>query len=192
MGGHSQEPQCVCPTQESVCATDRRTYKNICRLQEAARTRRRVVLSLAHTGPCQQAPVLLSSPRDVVAVIGHSVILGCEVSAQPMAEIEWRKEGVDRPLPGEHGHIVVQSRGGPQRHHMTGWLQIYQVKRGDAGLYTCRAWNMLGEVSGSARLHVISPDSPLRSEVNNHVVGVFDESDDEDDPRREGPSGSHE
>ncbi|XP_075704705.1 kazal-type serine protease inhibitor domain-containing protein 1-like [Rhinoderma darwinii] len=192
MAGHSNEPQCVCPTQESVCGTDRRTYKNICRLLEAARTRRRIVLNLAHTGPCQEAPILLSSPRDTVAVIGQSVILGCEVSAQPIAEMEWRKEGMERPLPGEQSHIIVQSRGGPQRRQVTGWLQIHQVKQRDDGLYTCRAWNMFGEVSGSGRLRVISPDSPLASEVTHHLVGVFDVSDDEDDPSREGPSGSHE
>lgn len=135
---------------------------------------------------------MLSSPRDTVAVIGQSVILGCEVSAQPVAEIEWRKEGIENPLPGEHGHIIIQSRGGPQRHQVTGWLQIHQVKKRDAGFYTCRAWNMFGEVSSSARLRVIPSDSPLTSEVTHHLVGVFDVSDDEDDLFREGPSGSQE
>ncbi|XP_069833159.1 kazal-type serine protease inhibitor domain-containing protein 1-like [Dendropsophus ebraccatus] len=191
VAGYSEEPQCVCPTQENVCGTDRKTYKNICRLQDAVRTRKRV-LSLAHTGPCQEAPLLISSPRDTVAVVGRSVLLGCEVSAQPTAEIEWRKEGMDRPLPGDHSHVIVQSRGGPQRHLGTGWLQIHQVKQRDAGLYTCRAWNMFGEVSGSARLHIIPPDSPQASQVTHHLVGVFDVSDDEDDLSREGPSGSHE
>ncbi|KAM4053829.1 kazal-type serine protease inhibitor domain-containing protein 1-like [Anomaloglossus baeobatrachus] len=192
MAGNSDGPQCVCNNQESVCGTDRRTYKNICRLHEAARIRRRIALSLAHAGLCQEAPVLLTSHRDTVAVIGQSLILGCEVSAQPLAEMEWRKEGVEKALPGEHGHIIVQSRGGTQRHQVTGWLQIHQVKQRDAGLYTCRAWNMFGEVSSSARLTVIPQDSPLASEVNHHLVGVFDVSDDEDDLSREGPSGSHE
>ncbi|KAM3910249.1 kazal-type serine protease inhibitor domain-containing protein 1-like [Leptodactylus fuscus] len=192
VAGHGPEPQCVCPSQDSVCGTDRRTYKNICRLQEVAQTRRRKVLSLAHTGACREAPILLSSPGDMVVVIGQSVLLGCEVSAQPIAEIEWRKDGVERALSGEHRHIIIQSRGGPQRHQVNSWLQIHQVQQRDAGVYTCRAWNVFGEVSSSARLRVISQDSPLASEVSHHLVGVFDVSDDEDDPTREGPSGSHE
>ncbi|XP_075035253.1 kazal-type serine protease inhibitor domain-containing protein 1-like [Mixophyes fleayi] len=190
--GHSEEPQCVCPTQDSVCGTDRRTYKNICRFQEAVRMRRRTVLGLAHTGPCQEAPVLLSAPRDMVAVVGHSVILGCEVSAQPVAELEWTKDGTKRPVQGDNRNVIVQSRGGPQRHQVTGWLQINHVTQRDAGLYTCQAWNIFGQVSSSARLHVITPDSPLASEVFQHLVGVFDVTDDEDDSVREGSSGSHE
>ncbi|KAG9462057.1 hypothetical protein GDO78_014985, partial [Eleutherodactylus coqui] len=138
------------------------------------------------------APLLLGSPRDTVAVIGQSVILGCEVSAQPIAEMKWRKEGMVEALPGKHRNIIVQSRGGPQRHQVIGWLQIQEVRQRDAGVYICQAWNMYGEVSGSARLRIISADSPLASEVTHHLVGVFDVSDDEDDSPREGPSGSHE
>ncbi|XP_018431400.1 PREDICTED: kazal-type serine protease inhibitor domain-containing protein 1-like, partial [Nanorana parkeri] len=155
--GHSEEPQCVCPSQESMCGTDRRTYKNICRLQEAARTRRRTVLNVHHPGPCREAPVLLSSPRDTDAVIGQTVILGCEVSAQPVAELEWRKDGIEGPLPGDSGHIIVQSRGGPHRHHVTGWLQIHNVRQRDAGTYTCHGRNVYGEVAASSQLSVISP-----------------------------------
>ncbi|XP_077335356.1 kazal-type serine protease inhibitor domain-containing protein 1-like [Lithobates pipiens] len=189
--GQSEEPHCVCPSQENVCGTDRRTYKNICRLQEAARTRLRTELKVQHTGPCQEAPRLLSSLQDTAAVIGHTVILGCEVAAQPMAELEWRKEGIEGPLPGDSGHIIVQSRGGPQRHHVTGWLQIHNVRQRDAGSYTCHGRNMYGEVTTTARLTLISPDSPLAPEVSRHLVGVFDMTDDEDD-LGEGPSGSHE
>ncbi|XP_063807726.1 kazal-type serine protease inhibitor domain-containing protein 1-like [Pseudophryne corroboree] len=190
--GHSEEPQCVCSTQESVCGTDRRTYRNLCRLQEAARMKRRVTLRLAHRGPCQEAPVLLSSPRDAVAVAGQTVILGCEVSAQPIAELQWKKDGAEVPLPGDKRHVIVQSRAGPQRHQVTGWLQITHVRLRDAGFYTCQAWNMFGEVSASAKLRVIPPDSPLASEVSPHLVGVFDVTDDEDDLSSEGSSGSHE
>ncbi|KAM9330221.1 kazal-type serine protease inhibitor domain-containing protein 1-like [Gastrophryne carolinensis] len=185
-----QEPHCICPSQENVCGTDRRTYKNICRLQEAARTRRRTALTMAHTGPCQEAPVFLNVPRDTVAVVGQSVILGCEVSAQPVADLEWWKEGVDRALPGDSGHIIVQSRGGPQRHQVTGWLQIHNVRQRDAGLYICRARNVYGVETTSARLTIILPDSPQASDVSGQLIGVFDVTDDEDDLPREG-SGSH-
>ncbi|KAM4687209.1 kazal-type serine protease inhibitor domain-containing protein 1-like [Rhinophrynus dorsalis] len=189
--GHSEEPQCVCTMQESVCGTDRRTYRNRCRLQEAAMSKRRTELHMVHTGPCQQAPSLLSSPRDTVALTGQSVILGCEVSGQPLAELEWKKEGSEGTLPGESSHMIVQTRGGPQRHQVTGWLQIHRVREGDAGLYICRAWNSFGEVSASAKLKVIAQDSPLASEVFSQRVGVFDVTDDDDDDDRslEGSSG---
>ncbi|XP_072263103.1 kazal-type serine protease inhibitor domain-containing protein 1-like [Pyxicephalus adspersus] len=170
--GHSEEPQCVCPSQGSVCGTDRRTYKNICRLQEAARTKRRTVLNVKHTGPCQEAPVLLSSLQDIIAVIGQTVILGCEVSAQPMADLEWRKEEIKGPLPGDSGHIIVQSRGGPQRHQVTGWLQIHNVRQRDAGLYTCHGRNRFGEVSTSARLSVISPGCSVNTSIDPELCSV--------------------
>ncbi|KAM4709705.1 kazal-type serine protease inhibitor domain-containing protein 1-like [Discoglossus pictus] len=189
--GHSEEPQCVCATQEAVCGTDRRTYRNMCRLQEAARTKRRVHLGLAHKGPCQEAPIIIGAPRDMLAVIGQSIILGCEVSAQPLAEMEWRKQGREGALPGESGHIIVQSRGGPQRHQVTGWLQIHRVRHRDTGVYECRAWNIYGEVSATARLTVISADSPLASEASDRLFGVFDQTNDDDDDYDEGSSGAH-
>ncbi|XP_053556350.1 kazal-type serine protease inhibitor domain-containing protein 1-like [Bombina bombina] len=192
--GHSDEPQCVCINQESVCGTDRRTYKNLCRLQEAARTKKRLQLAVAHIGPCQEAPVFLGAPRAMLALNGQSIILGCEVSAQPLAEIAWRKEGTEGALPGESRHIIVQSRGGPQRHRVTGWLQIHRVRQRDAGVYVCHAWNVLGEISAPARLTVVPHDSPLAFEAADLHFGVFDVADDEEiyddeDKSREGPSG---
>ncbi|XP_018098407.1 kazal-type serine protease inhibitor domain-containing protein 1 isoform X1 [Xenopus laevis] len=190
-GHHVNEPQCVCSSQESVCGTDRRTYRNVCRMQEAARTRRRAQLTLAHVGPCKEAPALLTAPQETVALVGQRVILGCEVTAQPLAELEWRKEGTEGALPGKSSHIIVQTRGGPHRTQVTGWLQIHQVREEDVGLYMCHAWNAFGEVTALARLKVISPaDSAQAPEVN----GELDVTDDEDayEQSREGPSGSHE
>ncbi|XP_063315801.1 kazal-type serine protease inhibitor domain-containing protein 1-like [Pelobates fuscus] len=192
--GQNTEGQCVCLTQESVCGTDRRTYKNSCRLREAANTKWRKDLRINHTGPCREAPVVLSGPQDTLVLAGQSVILGCEVTAQPLAELEWKKEGTEGALPGHNSHMVVQTHGGPQRHLVTGWLQIHWVRASDAGLYTCKAWNQLGNISASATLTVIPSDSLRNEEVPAYRVGIFDLSDDEDDygKYREGPSGSYE
>lgn len=35
-------------------------------------------------------------------------MFGCEVFAYPMATIEWRKDGLDIPLPGDDPHVSVQ------------------------------------------------------------------------------------
>lgn len=35
-------------------------------------------------------------------------MFGCEVFAYPMATIEWRKDGLDNPLPGDDPHVSVQ------------------------------------------------------------------------------------
>ncbi|XP_068104014.1 kazal-type serine protease inhibitor domain-containing protein 1-like [Hyperolius riggenbachi] len=186
-----QKPLCVCPSQEPVCGSDRRTYKNICRLHEAIRSKRRAVLSVAHTGLCQEAPVLVSSPQDMVAMVGQTVVFGCDVLGQPIPDLHWRKDGIDRPLPGKSSHIIVQSWGGPQRNQVSSWLQIHNVHPRDAGLYTCHAQNANGELSISAQLSVTSSDFSQASDVSEHLFGVFDTIDDEDFSR-EGASGSHE
>ncbi|KAM8939641.1 kazal-type serine protease inhibitor domain-containing protein 1-like [Pelodytes ibericus] len=188
--GHSREPHCVCTSQENVCGTDRRTYRNLCRLREAARIRWRTGLKANHTGACRQPPALLSGPRDMVALVGQSVILGCEVSGQPAAELEWWKEGTEGPLPGQSIHMIVQTHGGPQRHPVTGWLHIHRIRKSDAGLYTCYAWNHLGKVTASATVRVLSPDSQQASELYEYDDGMLAMLDDEDN--QDGPSGSNE
>ncbi|MGH0128807.1 UNVERIFIED_CONTAM: hypothetical protein FKN15_052138 [Acipenser sinensis] len=128
-----------------------------------------------------RAPFIATPPRDIVNVEGSDVIFGCEVSSFPMAIVEWRKEGNSIFLPADDSHMAVQARGGPQRFELTGWLQIQRVQKEDEGMYTCCAKNEFGEVSASARLQVINPDSPLASKVKPFKTGVYDITDDEED-----------
>uniref|UniRef100_UPI00398E7464 kazal-type serine protease inhibitor domain-containing protein 1-like n=1 Tax=Pristiophorus japonicus TaxID=55135 RepID=UPI00398E7464 len=166
--GEIPEPQCTCRSQESVCGSNGKTYSNICRFKEAFHSNRHHNLSLAHSGPCETAPWIATPPRDVHNVTGNDIIFGCEVSAYPMALLEWRKKGNDNFLPGDDAHISIQARGGPERHGITGWLQIQGLKKSDEGIYTCYTRNKYGEAFASASLSVYDPDSPLAVKMSLH------------------------
>uniref|UniRef100_A0AAY4DAL5 Kazal-type serine protease inhibitor domain-containing protein 1 n=1 Tax=Denticeps clupeoides TaxID=299321 RepID=A0AAY4DAL5_9TELE len=148
------EPRCVCVEQEPLCASDGRTYMNVCRFQEAAFSSPGLNVS---AGPCKTVPVIKVPPRGHVNVTGSSVVLLCEVFAFPMALVEWRKEGSDVVLPGDDPHISVQSRGGPQKYELSSWLQIEEAGPADSGTYRCTARNRLGSVSAAAPLRVLPP-----------------------------------
>uniref|UniRef100_G3STS2 Kazal type serine peptidase inhibitor domain 1 n=1 Tax=Loxodonta africana TaxID=9785 RepID=G3STS2_LOXAF len=156
--GEVPEPLCACRSQRPLCGSDGRTYEQICRLQEAARGRPDANLTVAHPGPCESEPQIVSHPHDIWNVTGQDVIFGCEVFAYPMASVEWRKDGLDIQLPGDDPHISVQFRGGPQRFEVTGWLQIQAVRPSDEGTYRCLARNALGQVEALASLTVLTPD----------------------------------
>ncbi|XP_048191166.1 kazal-type serine protease inhibitor domain-containing protein 1 isoform X2 [Perognathus longimembris pacificus] len=156
--GEVPEPWCACRSQSPLCGSDGRTYAQICRLQEAARARPDANLTVAHPGPCESEPKIVSQPRDIWNVTGQDVIFGCEVFAYPMASIEWRKDSVDIQLPGDDPHISVQFRGGPQRFEVTGWLQIQAIRLGDEGTYRCIARNARGQAEASASLIVLTPE----------------------------------
>uniref|UniRef100_A0A4W3H994 Kazal type serine peptidase inhibitor domain 1 n=1 Tax=Callorhinchus milii TaxID=7868 RepID=A0A4W3H994_CALMI len=163
--GHVPEPQCVCSSPEAVCGSDNNTYPHVCSFQEAVNTNSSTNLTLAHSGPCQAVPQIVSPPYDVWNVTGEDVIFGCEVFAYPMASIEWWKDGAETFLPGDDPHISIQARGGPRRYAVSGWLQIQGIRSSDGGQYQCRARNQLGEASATARL-----TSPLNSHTLRHSL----------------------
>ncbi|XP_059803186.1 kazal-type serine protease inhibitor domain-containing protein 1-like [Hypanus sabinus] len=156
--GEIPEPQCVCRSNQAVCGSNGQTYPHICRFQEVARANQTVNLSLAHEGPCEAVPQIISPPFSIWNTTGEDVIFGCEIFAYPMAAIEWRKEGLESFLPGDDPQISVQFRGGPMKYEVTGWLQIQGIRTSDSGTYRCCARNRLGEVSAAASLTVVSPD----------------------------------
>ncbi|XP_029463741.1 kazal-type serine protease inhibitor domain-containing protein 1-like [Rhinatrema bivittatum] len=179
-------PSCVCSSRQPLCGTDRNTYRNSCHFREAAGSGRKQNLAVAHMGPCNKAPVIVSPPQDIVTLEGHDIIFGCEVSSYPVAFLRWRKEGGSGFLPGDDSHIAIQARGGPQRYAITGWLQIQEIQKQDEGLYTCYSRNEFGQASASARLWVVPPDSPLAVYVQTRHVGIFDTEDDEEEELEEG------
>ncbi|XP_006831321.1 PREDICTED: kazal-type serine protease inhibitor domain-containing protein 1 [Chrysochloris asiatica] len=156
--GEVPEPVCACRSQHPLCGSDGRTYAQICRLQEVALARPDANLTVAHQGPCESEPQIVSHPYDIWTVMGQDVIFGCEVFAYPMASIEWRKDGLDIQLPGDDPHISVQFRGGPQRFEVTGWLQIQAVRLSDEGTYRCLAHNARGQVEAQASLTMLTPE----------------------------------
>ncbi|XP_023694175.1 kazal-type serine peptidase inhibitor domain 3 isoform X2 [Paramormyrops kingsleyae] len=154
--GEVLEPQCVCVFQEAVCASDGRTFINLCQFKDAAYSK--PGLRIDSSGPCQTVPLIKVPPHNRVNVSGSTVMFLCEVFAFPMALIEWRKDGSDLILPGDDPHISVQSRGGPMKYELSSWLQIEGVVPEDAGMYRCVAHNHLGNISASAVLGVLRPE----------------------------------
>lgn len=54
------------------------------------------------------APVISMPPQDAQNYTGNDVIFGCEVSAYPMPQLEWKKKGNKMFLPGDDTHVSVQ------------------------------------------------------------------------------------
>ena len=46
---------------------------------------------------------------------------------------------------GDDSAVAVQVRGGPEKHMVTGWVQIMEVTKKTAGTYVCIASNSEGE-----------------------------------------------
>ncbi|KAM3834169.1 kazal-type serine protease inhibitor domain-containing protein 1 [Vipera latastei] len=156
--GEVPEPQCSCLSNQALCGSDGKTYTQICKFQEVFNSNPEANLTVAHEGPCESEPRIMSPPYDIWNTTGQDVIFGCEVFAFPMASIEWRKEGLDMLLPGDDPHISVQFRGGPQKYEVTSWLQIQAVRLTDEGRYHCYARNSVGQVAAPASLMVLTPD----------------------------------
>ncbi|XP_038629883.1 kazal-type serine protease inhibitor domain-containing protein 1-like [Scyliorhinus canicula] len=163
--GEVPEPQCFCLSNQAVCGSDGQTYPQICKFQEAAHGNETSNITLAHAGPCEGVPQIISPPFNIWNITGEDVIFGCEIFAYPMAAIEWRKDGEEMFLPGDDPHISVQFRGGPFKYEVSGWLQIQEIRMTDSGVYHCSARNKLGEVSAAASLNVISADKVSKMET---------------------------
>ncbi|CAM2100745.1 unnamed protein product [Caretta caretta] len=101
-----------------------------------------------------EAPVFEIPIRDAVVMVGAEVLLKCIVTANPMPEVSWRKDGVLlrgsawRPIKveGERHTLLLQSARGA-----------------DAGLYTVMAANEAGESYCSAKL-TVQPAPPAESQ----------------------------
>uniref|UniRef100_A0A670XTG2 Kazal type serine peptidase inhibitor domain 1 n=1 Tax=Pseudonaja textilis TaxID=8673 RepID=A0A670XTG2_PSETE len=155
--GEVPEPQCTCLSSQALCGSDGKTYAQICKFQEVFNSNPEANLTVAHEGPCESEPRIVSPPYDIWNITGQDVIFGCEVFAFPMASIEWRKAGLDMLLPGDDPHISVQFRGGPQKYEVSSWLQIQAVRLTDEGTYHCYARNSVGQVAAPASLMVLTP-----------------------------------
>ncbi|XP_034153319.1 kazal-type serine protease inhibitor domain-containing protein 1-like [Esox lucius] len=105
--GGEPEPKCVCEVQGSVCGSDGRTFPNLCQLREAA-SEEGTTLRNTGQGPCYSAPHISRAPRDLSNYTGKHIVFGCEVSAFPLPNLSWRKEGSNNFLPGDNPHISVQ------------------------------------------------------------------------------------
>ncbi|XP_078532327.1 insulin-like growth factor-binding protein 7 [Lissotriton helveticus] len=157
---------CVCKNRHPVCGSDGVTYPSGCRLQAAsaaALRRGEEAVSQRAKGECQQAPSIVTPPKQTWNISGAQVYLSCEVIGIPTPILTWNKVirtnyGVQKMelLPGDRDNLAIQTRGGPEKHEVTGWVLISPLTKDDAGEYECHAQNSRGEAAASAKIVVVS------------------------------------
>ncbi|XP_040831038.1 obscurin-like [Ochotona curzoniae] len=105
-----------------------------------------------------RAPSFLRQLSDETVVLGQSVTLACQVSAQPPAQATWTKDG--DPLESS-GRLLISST--LKDFHL---LTILVVTVEDLGVYTCCVSNSLGTAATTATLRKAErPSSSPRPDV---------------------------
>ncbi|KAM8848587.1 insulin-like growth factor-binding protein 7 [Synchiropus picturatus] len=153
---------CVCKTNYEVCGTDGVTYKNGCALRTASATaesRGQEPINLQNKGRCASAPVIVTPPAEVHNVSGAQVYLSCEAVGVPTPVLTWKKVLSGRRrmelLPGDRDNLAIQTRGGPEKHEVTGWVLISPLTKEEEGSYECHAVNAKGEATAVGAIHVV-------------------------------------
>ncbi|KAM9376779.1 insulin-like growth factor-binding protein 7 [Pholidichthys leucotaenia] len=153
---------CVCKNNYEVCGTNGVTYKNGCALKGASVTtvkEGREPISVQNKGRCATAPVIVTPPGEVYNVSGSRVYLSCEAVGVPTPVLTWKKvlSGKRRMelLPGDRDNLAIQTRGGPEKHEVTGWVLISPLTKEEEGSYECHATNAKGEASAIGAIHVV-------------------------------------
>ncbi|KAH0628513.1 hypothetical protein JD844_009814, partial [Phrynosoma platyrhinos] len=108
-------------------------------------------------------PSIVTPPKDIWNITGSQIFLSCEVIGVPTPVLTWNKitrgqYGVQRMelLPGDRDNLAIQTRGGPEKHEVTGWVLISPLSKDDAGEYECHALNSKGEATASARITIVN------------------------------------
>uniref|UniRef100_A0A8C2QXU8 Insulin like growth factor binding protein 7 n=1 Tax=Capra hircus TaxID=9925 RepID=A0A8C2QXU8_CAPHI len=164
-GGPVVSGVCVCKSRYPVCGSDGVTYSSGCQLRAAslrAESRGEKAITQVSKGTCEQGPSIVTPPKDIWNVTGAQVYLSCEVIGIPTPVLIWNKVkrghyGVQRTelLPGDRDNLAIQTRGGPEKHEVTGWVLVSPLSKEDAGEYECHASNSQGQASASAKITVV-------------------------------------
>uniref|UniRef100_A0A673TIF7 Obscurin n=1 Tax=Suricata suricatta TaxID=37032 RepID=A0A673TIF7_SURSU len=114
-----------------------------------------------------RAPSFLRELSDETVVLGQSVTLACQVSAQPAAQATWSKDGA--PLESS-GRLLISST---LKNFQL--LTILVVTADDLGVYTCSVQNPLGTAATTAVLRKAErPSSSPRPDIGEvYADGVL-------------------
>nr|AYU97983.1 IGFBP-related protein 1 [Ligia oceanica] len=151
----SEEGICECSEEGPVCGSDDVTYNSVCEFLE--QTNKNNELTLVDREPCRKGPVIKSPPKDATRPAESILVLDCEATGFPVPTITWefyKSDGSTVKLPSDDSLVAVQVRGGPEKHMVTGWVQIMKVLPENTGIYTCIASNSDGEVKASAKVSI--------------------------------------
>lgn len=165
-GGAVVSGVCMCKNRYPVCGSDGNTYPSGCQLRAAslrAESRGEKAITQVSKGTCDQGPSIVTPPKDIWNVTGAKVFLSCEVIGIPTPVLIWNKvkrdeDGFQRIelLPGDRENLAIQTRGGPEKHEVTGWVLLSPLSKEDAGEYECHASNSQGQASASAKITVVN------------------------------------
>ncbi|KAM6979718.1 insulin-like growth factor-binding protein 7 [Aplochiton taeniatus] len=161
---------CACKTNYEVCGSDGVTYTTGCELKAAsfkAVSEEKPEIKIQNKGKCATAPVIVTAPGDVYNVTGSQVYLSCEAIGIPTPVVTWKKVSSEKKtelLPGDKENLAIQTRGGPEKHEVTGWVLISPLTKDEAGTYECHAANSKGEASAAGTIHVVESidDIPVK------------------------------
>uniref|UniRef100_UPI002540D20F insulin-like growth factor-binding protein 7 n=1 Tax=Euleptes europaea TaxID=460621 RepID=UPI002540D20F len=157
-----QPGACACKSRYPVCGSDGLTYPSACQLRAAslrAQSRGEAAVEQRSKGPCEQGPSIVTPPKDIWNVTGAQIYLSCEVIGIPTPVLTWNKIAKGQRtelLPGDRENLAIQTRGGPEKHEVTGWVLISPLSKDDGGEYECHASNSQGEATASARITVVN------------------------------------
>ncbi|KAJ8787375.1 hypothetical protein J1605_023035 [Eschrichtius robustus] len=114
-----------------------------------------------------QAPSFLRELSDEMVVLGQSVTLACQVSAQPVAQATWSKDGA---LLESSSRLLISST---LKNFQL--LTILVVTAEDLGVYTCSVRNALGTAATTAILRKAErPSSSPRPDIGEvYADGVL-------------------
>ncbi|XP_066122285.1 obscurin isoform X2 [Saccopteryx bilineata] len=114
-----------------------------------------------------QAPFFLRELADETVILGQSVTLACQVSAQPAAQATWIKDGA---ILESSSRLLISST--LKNFHL---LTILVVTAEDLGMYTCSVRNILGTVATTAVLRKAErPSSSPRPDIGEvYTDGVL-------------------
>ncbi|XP_064602432.1 insulin-like growth factor-binding protein-related protein 1 [Liolophura sinensis] len=155
------EAMCHCSYSEPLCGSDGITYRNLCHLQEVVVLENKDDLKIAAKGPCKTVPKIVSGPEHQKNHTGGNVAISCEAEGYPIPAIDWvftRANGKAVQLPEDDGKVSLNTRGGPEKYQITGWIQIMKIEKRHEGDYTCVATNKHGTDKAQARVIVLSED----------------------------------
>lgn len=105
-----------------------------------------------------EPPRFLTRLDNRIAPSGYRIKLHCTVIGDPMPQVTWLKNGIKVVPDNRHIAITLSDFGLCS-------LEIYNVKPGDTGEYTCHAVNAYGDDTTSAYLRVtgereVTPEEP--------------------------------
>nr|XP_061832807.1 insulin-like growth factor-binding protein 7 [Nerophis lumbriciformis] len=158
----SKQGVCTCKNNYQVCGSDGVTYANACALKSAgvrAQKDGQAEVTIHNKGRCAAAPLIVTPPGRVFNVSGAQVYLSCEAVGVPTPVLTWRKVITGRKrvelLPGDRDNLAIQTRGGPEKHQVTGWVLISPLTKEEEGSYECHATNSKGEASAVGSIEVV-------------------------------------